>query len=521
MASINIKVAGKIATNMTPGEVIICGNSGYTVAFEFDSEWTSKTDRTARFVYIKDGRSVYQDVEFTGDTVQVPVVSGIEYVQVGVFAGDLQTTTPAKVLCRRSILCLAENEALTILDKEQLQGIMATAKATAQRAEDAQQAAEAALAALHGKAGEDAPAIVCTATGEIITVTDGAQRPLRGLTIYGKTTQNGTPTPESPVALQSLGADGSIGVTVAVKNLWDEETVSGYWQSSNGKFVSDSNQLASKNMIPVCSAIYTTSSSGAMELRFYDRNKNYISGTSVWSQPATVEPPANACYMHINLKSGYGTEYKNDVCISAVPTAYDPYKPIQALTVSTPNGLNGIGQYRDYIDFQRGVYVKRIAKKIFDGTESFNFYHNRFSYYHENETSVPYTEKAYCSHYPYNTTVFSDTANEIGFLSNINNIYIRLGSGSTITTAAQFREFLSAQYAAGTPVTVAYPLAEPIETPLTEEQLGAFAALHSNKPNTTVMNDAGADMALEYAADTKLYIDNKFNELAAAIVNNA
>jgi hypothetical protein len=46
--------------------------------------------------------------------------------------------------------------------------------------------------------------------------------------------------------------------------------------------------------------------------------------------------------------------------------------------------------------------------------------------------------------------------------------------------------------------------------------LQAFRALHSNKPTTTVLNDAGAWMAVEYAADPKLYIDRKIAELVAA-----
>ena len=40
--------------------------------------------------------------------------------------------------------------------------------------------------------------------------------------------------------------------------------------------------------------------------------------------------------------------------------------------------------------------------------------------------------------------------------------------------------------------------------------------LHTYKPNTTITADAG--MKVEYVADTKAYIDNKFNELATAIV---
>ena len=42
------------------------------------------------------------------------------------------------------------------------------------------------------------------AKGEAITVTDAANRGFRGLNIYGKTTQNGTPTPDNPVELVSV-----------------------------------------------------------------------------------------------------------------------------------------------------------------------------------------------------------------------------------------------------------------------------------------------------------------------------
>ena len=55
--------------------------------------------------------------------------------------------------------------------------------------------------------------------------------------------------------------------------------------------------------------------------------------------------------------------------------------------------------------------------------------------------------------------------------------------------------------------------------PRPAEEIAAFKALHSNKPNTTVYNGSGAHMAVEYIADTKTYIDNKFAELQNAILS--
>lgn len=102
--NINVRVKYKIAqTQGAP--VIICGNKDYRVAFIFDSEWDNLLAKTARFTWNKNGEKQFTDVDFTGSTVDVPVLADIEAVYVGVTAGDLHTTTPAKIACQRSILC--------------------------------------------------------------------------------------------------------------------------------------------------------------------------------------------------------------------------------------------------------------------------------------------------------------------------------------------------------------------------------------------------------------------------------
>jgi hypothetical protein len=96
---INIVIKNKIA--QSPTESIICGNSGYTIRFSFDSEWDGYDVKTARFIF----NGTFVDVVFEGDTVNVPVLRNTTMCAVGVFAGDLQTTTPALLTCKKSILC--------------------------------------------------------------------------------------------------------------------------------------------------------------------------------------------------------------------------------------------------------------------------------------------------------------------------------------------------------------------------------------------------------------------------------
>lgn len=104
MNEIKIKVTNKVAT-VTGTPNIVCGNSGYTVKFTFDSEWSGYNTKTARFNYIDGEGKKHIDVVFSGAVCKVPVLINTDRVDIGVYAGDLQTTTGASVICRKSILC--------------------------------------------------------------------------------------------------------------------------------------------------------------------------------------------------------------------------------------------------------------------------------------------------------------------------------------------------------------------------------------------------------------------------------
>ena len=60
--------------------------------------------------------------------------------------------------------------------------------------------------------------LVGTETGNPIAVDDAFSAPLCGLTVYGKSTQAGTPTPDAPVPIVSAGDGGAIEVTLGDGN---------------------------------------------------------------------------------------------------------------------------------------------------------------------------------------------------------------------------------------------------------------------------------------------------------------
>ena len=96
---ITIEINKKIATCLTELP-IVCGNSDYECEFVFDEEWNGHLIKTARFRV----NGEYTDVVFEGNVCNMPIISDAKIVWVGVFAGELSTSTPAIVRCKPSIL---------------------------------------------------------------------------------------------------------------------------------------------------------------------------------------------------------------------------------------------------------------------------------------------------------------------------------------------------------------------------------------------------------------------------------
>lgn len=141
----HILVEGRVATYLQRDGSIVCGNNDYTIKFTFDSEWEKYTEKTARFIW--NGR--YYDQVFQGDTCAVPIITNADEVMVGVYAGELNTTTRAHIPCERSILCgvakaqesiVIEYEDSAIVSAEQARASAISAAASAAEAKETAEA---------------------------------------------------------------------------------------------------------------------------------------------------------------------------------------------------------------------------------------------------------------------------------------------------------------------------------------------------------------------------------------------
>lgn len=266
---------------------------------------------------------------------------------------------------------------------------------------------EALSALADGNYRNKAGAIILNAKGESIAVNDASDYPIQNLKVFGKSTQDGTPTPDTPVAIVSV--ENPV-ITVDEQTLSIPRTLPGIPVSSGGNYTDENGQQ--------------------------------------W------------------------------IC--------------------------------DEVDLARGVYMQRIRTETFaGGNADYWWEYNSTGYEGYARTLSDMLSglrwNGYCNRFPSHPAASTEPGLWFGADNNV--LYLH-STKELFPTLDQFKEWLTAN-----PMVVVYPLATPIETPLSDAEINAFKALHSNKTVTTVLNDSGAFMEVEYIADTKTYIDNKISEL--------
>lgn len=317
------------------------------------------------------------------------------------------------------------------------------------------------------------------AEGTFVSLTDSAERILRGLKLFGKTVQNGTPMPSAPVALESMGEGGNIAVSVCGKNLFAGAEPGSV--SASGEEITSANDTARRTPFIGCKpgdkfafskAIEFTGTSDNGMIRCFDKNKVLVRSITALpynSLSNVLTIPAGVAYFRF-VQFGYARYENVNIQIekNEVVTEYEAPVAFKQLIVPTSDGLPGIpvsanGNYTDEngqqwicdeIDFAKGKYIQRVGK-------------------------------------------------------------IASYAGQNIT-----RAYLSTTGQLSTGATVLYQMEMPVEINLPAEILAAYSSLCTHNPNTTIYSDSGVWMVVKYAADTKTYVDGKFSEMAVALMNN-
>ena len=195
----------------------------------------------------------------------------------------------------------------------------------------------------------------------------------------------------------------------------------------------------------------------------------------------------------------------------------------QTLELSTPNGLPGIqvesdGNYTDTsgrqwitdtVDFNSGKYIQRIKKvrvesvTIYSSGEGFGAIVDNSML---NLSGSGQRTPMLSTHFHFQKSGKEDSVC-FGW-GNAVRLYYNLGS------LEAFNAWL-----AENEVYVMYPLSEPVEIGLSEEELEAYASLHTVYPATGISSYSGAEMAVRYVADTKSYVDKQIEGVRTELVN--
>ena len=362
--------------------------------------------------------------------------------------------------------------------------------------------------------------LVGSETGNPVSCNDAYSAPLCGLNVYGKSTQDGTPTPDAPVPIVSAGDSGSVAVKVTGKNLFYEQEFQEYFINS----VANTVGLATGNVSCVLQVVtgakyYVTRSKIGDKFRAAVVDKLPTSGNPVTPSSGInadskrqIEISATSKYMVIQCEDEAAF---SELMVSLdSSTAYSPYRE-QLLTLLTPNGLPGIpvtsgGNYTDpqgqqwvcdEVDLERGVKVQRVnavdlSTCVITGTT--NLVATKRLAIRLPLKGKDYTAKALCNRLPYLVSFTSDT---IHFYVDTNNAQVFIPIGAKNPEEGEYILF--------------YVLDAPIETPLTPAEIAAYKAITAYAPDTVVQASDGAGVKLEYQRDVNIAIKKLEDAIAS------
>lgn len=362
-----------------------------------------------------------------------------------------------------------------------------------------------------------ADAIVETAQGETMTLTDSSDKLFEGLRVFGKSTQDGTPSAENPVPIVNAGEGGSITVEVTGRNLLKPNSYNTYYEFP-----------LKANTVITLMTNGKPSQGGNIKFSATD-------GSNVWFSIDAGQTRVCRSIGNKDVKGFYDLLSPDDglehmFAVGDIKT-YTPYVEPQSLTLQTPNGLPGVpvskdGNYTDQngqqwicdeVDLGRGKYVQRVAiEKNSGGWElkpssdiSGRFFQPRLTNVFQTAVKTAVCNIA-------NFVSWGAPTNDIyAFALNKKVIYFSPPKGAEITAEELNAKLNSLSF----PVVVVGELATPIERDLTPEELAAYSSLHAYYPTTVITNDAEAHMEATYVADTGKYIQNLEERLNAKLVN--
>lgn len=399
-----------------------------------------------------------------------------------------------------------------------------------------------------------ADAIIETAQGDTMTLTDSSDKLFEGLRVFGKSTQDGTPSVENPVPIVNAGESGSITVEVTGRNLFkNSQHSAGFYTGDVGNTINSvmnagysweadlsvlpGTELTLSVISPILSKFrfFVIDNNRTILLKHEDYSANSMDYTNTFTMP---ENGSRLCVSVIEVSAPEGVTIMLN--IGNVAFSYEPCIEPQTLILATPNGLPGVpvskdGNYTDQngqqwvcdeIDLTKKKYVQRVKDFIITQDTQISTSMGTYGAPEKDTILARYLDRTIKKNGAIlcreliripNWNVDSESVHTTETSIDFRVSRKRLGLG-TETTADENKTAVL-KFLETTPLHCLVELATPIERDLTPEELAAYKALHTNYPTTVIANDEGAHMEVSYVADTGTYIRNMEERLNAKLVN--
>ena len=386
-----------------------------------------------------------------------------------------------------------------------------------------------------------------TVTGNPAVCEDSAAWAFQGLAIYGKSTQDGTPSPENPVPIVSAGDGGSIDLTVCGANIFNFNSI-GTMTNLNGEFVQDGGYMSCILNTQSIDSIYisgdfTLLNSNSVRVGLFNKYPE-IGEIGIRITIRNSESIDVRDYNYVALSfigSSSPTEWSQIesnfiISIGDNPIPYEPYKS-QSFTIPTPTGLPGIpvtsgGNFTDadgqqwicdevnFVNLKKVSMVYKLSIKssmpITLNSSVENFV--QFTLDIGSLGIAPNMEKALlCNRFKPGSQVNEHTKEASMWIYTSTTTPTKAISLAIIvpksiaSTADEFKTWISENE-----TYVLLPLATPIENDVSAEELAAYKAL-TTYDGTTVVSTAEPVAGIEasYVMDGNKYRESVDKRLAA------
>lgn len=352
-------------------------------------------------------------------------------------------------------------------------------------------------------------------TGTEFFLQDSAPKKFKIFDIIGRSVQDGVPTPENPVPIKNTGDNGSVNEKVQNKNILTEDIdYVSTWHDS--KTYLDLYIILGTATIAQAKWIYQgrVDNKGRINARFtaqddytrflikHNGSTNDLSKTYNFNFKKGIEYTLSLNITGINPTVDGGFSYNEVMIVEGAPTDYVPHSE---QNISFPLSEGQKLMEGDYLA-DDGVHHK-MREIVLDGvTDGLKFTtaepnrNNRFILNLSDIKQRTYTENSYMksSHFSYNTTVYFDSQDQVGFCANNLGLFVRFGSGSKIDTITKANNWLAEHLP-----KFQYELAEEQTEDFTSEQQTAWkewkkARTYKNITHISSEDETPAELKIQY-----------------------